>query len=54
MLDVVLRCPSCGYQWLQAQIDPEAWWAKGVTPEKIAKQVGSCPQCGTKDLEVAK
>lgn len=50
--DIWLRCRSCARSWMQAQIDPGAWWSEGVTPEKIARQVGSCPHCGARSLEV--
>ena len=43
MIDVTLTCPSCGHTWLEAQIDPAAWWGY-VTPQTIAQRP-SCPVC---------
>lgn len=37
MIPVHLSCPACGYTWLEALIDPQAWWAKGVTPASCAR-----------------
>lgn len=42
--DVVLRCPGCGYTWLAALIAHGEWWARGVTPQTIARQC-YCPKC---------
>jgi hypothetical protein len=41
---VYLECPDCGYQWNAATILPDAWWGKGVTPQKIAA-ICWCPKC---------
>lgn len=44
MTDVYLACPACRYVWLEAQIEPGAWWAEGSSPAAIAKRPW-CPKC---------
>jgi hypothetical protein len=41
---VTVACPACGYAFVAGHIVPGAWWAQGVTPEKVAA-VPYCPQC---------
>jgi hypothetical protein len=39
-----LRCPACQYAWHAGTIVPDAYWARGVTPQSIAAIV-YCPKC---------
>lgn len=41
---VHLLCPVCGHRWHAATIDPDAWWGKDSTPEKVAARC-YCPRC---------
>lgn len=49
-IEVHVRCPACGYEWLEAIILTETWWGN-VTPESCAARV-RC-RCGGKPDVVA-
>lgn len=44
---VTVECPSCAYRFVAGHIVDGAWWAEGLTPEKVARHP-YCERCGHK------
>lgn len=47
ILEVWLRCPSCGHRWHAASIDDTKYYAEHTSPEIVARQC-YCVKCQQK------